>query len=237
MSRPSPSLAAGLLDVFVAPSSLFRALPDRRWWGWIAFLLISVSMALAIYVFISPMSPEWLVEQQLQQMASQMSDAQLEQVRPQMVAMAPHTALLSALSGVFFLGLMVVLVGSLYMLLARMATGGPRHGWGAWLRFTTWTQMPGVAFALGLLVLALVSGGADQPLSMMGYASLNNLVLDLPAGHRWYNLASNLNLFSLWSLALAVIGFRIWTGAGTGRAAVLALLPWVLVYGIWALLA
>src|SRR5690606_33669876 len=52
MSRPSPSLAAGLLDVFVAPASLFRALPDRRWWGWIAFALISVSMAVAMYVFI-----------------------------------------------------------------------------------------------------------------------------------------------------------------------------------------
>ena len=237
MSRPSPSLAAGLLDVFVAPASLFRALPDRRWWGWIAFALISVSMAVAMYVFISPMSPEWIVEQQLQQMGAQMSDAEIEQIRPQLVSMAPHAALFSALGGVFFLGLIVVLVGSIYMLLARMATSGRKHGWGAWLRFTTWTQMPSVAFALGLLVLALVSGGPDQPMSMMGYASLNNLVLDLPPGHRWYNLALNLNLFTLWSLVLAVIGFRIWTGATTGRAAVLALLPWVLVYGIWALLA
>ena|SRR5690554_3289180 len=235
MSRPSPTLAAGLLDLFVAPASLFRVLPDRRWWGWAAFLLIAVSIAVAIYVFVSPMSPEWIVDQQVQQMGDRMSDADIERIRPQLVSMAPHTAVFSALGAVFFLGLIVLLVGSAYMLLSRLATSGPKHGWGTWLRFTTWTQLPGVVYAIGLLVLALVSGGPDQPLGMMGYASLNNLVLDLPPDHRWYNLAVNLDLFTLWSLVLAVIGFRIWTGASTARSVVLGLLPWVLIFGIWAL--
>jgi len=235
MSRPSPTLAAGLLDLFVAPASLFRVLPDRRWWGWAAFLLIAVSIAVAIYVFVSPMSPEWIVDQQVQQMGDRMSDADIERIRPQLVSMAPHTAVFSALGAVFFLGLIVLLVGSAYMLLSRLATSGPKRGWGTWLRFTTWTQLPGVVYAIGLLVLALVSGGPDQPLGMMGYASLNNLVLDLPPDHRWYNLAVNLDLFTLWSLVLAVIGFRIWTGASTARSVVLGLLPWVLIFGIWAL--
>lgn len=234
MSRPSPSLAAGLLDLFVAPASLFRALPDRRWWGWAAFILIAVSIAVATYVFFSPMSPEWIVEQQIQQMGDRMSEADIERIRPQLVSMAPHTAIFSALGGVFFLGLLVLLVGSVYMLLSRVATSGPKRGWGAWLRFTTWTQLPGVAYAIGLLVMTLVAGSPDQSMEMMGYASLN-AVLGLPPGHRWYNLAVNLGLFTIWSMALSVIGFRIWTGASVARSVVLGLLPWVLVYGIWAL--
>ena len=236
MSRPSPNLAAGLLDIFVAPASLFRALPDGRWWGWAAFALIAAAAAISTYAFIGPMTPEWIVEQQILQMGDRLSDPELERIRPQLETMAPHTAAFSAIGAVATTGLLVVLVGSLYMLLARLATSGPRRGWGMWLRFTTWTQLPMVAYSLGLIVLALIAGSPDQSMGLIGYASLNNLVLDLPPGHRWYNLASGLSLFTLWSLVLAAIGMRSWTGASTVRSALLAVLPWVLVFGVWALI-
>lgn len=236
MPRPSPTLAAGLFDLFVAPGSLFAALPDRRWWGWAAFVLLTVGITASIFTFVSPMSTEWLVEQQIQQMSERMSDAEIERVRPHLVSMAPHTAVFGTLGGVIFTGMAIVLVGSLYTAMTRLAGSGPKHGWGTWLRFTTWTQLPQLVAALGLIVLALVASSPDQPMGLMGYASLNNLLLDLPPGHRWYNLATNLSLFTLWSLVLAAIGMRIWTGASAVRATLLAITPWALVFGIWALI-
>lgn len=235
MSRPSPSLAAGLLDLFVAPASLFQALPDRRWWGWAAFALIAVATAVSMFVFVGPMSDDWIVEQQIQQMASSMSEQDIERIRPQLESMAPHTATFSAIGGVFMLGLLILLAGSLYMLLARLATSGPKRGWAAWIRLTTWTQLPLVASALGLILLTLIASTPDQPMGMMGYASLNNLLLDLPPGHRWYNLALNINLFTLWSVVLAAIGIRTWTNTSWAKAGLIAALPWVLVFGVWAL--
>ncbi|MCD9008045.1 YIP1 family protein [Luteimonas sp. XNQY3] len=237
MSRPSPNLASGLIDLFLAPASLFETLPTRRFWGWGAFLLTAAVTVVAMLVFIGPMSPEWIVEQQVLQMGERMSDTELAQVRPQLLAMAPHTPLISAIGGVFMTALLVVLLGSVYMLLERVATRGPRHGWGQWLRLTVWTQLPQVLYALGLIALALIASTPDQPLSQLGYASLNGLVLDLPPGHRWFNWASNLGLFQLWSIGLAAVGFRVWTRASWGRAAGLAALPWGLVFGVWALFA
>lgn len=238
----SQGFASGLIDLFLAPAALFRALPDRRFWGWGAFLLTGAVTALAMLVFIGPMSPDWIVDQQMLQMGERMSAQELAQARPQLLAMAPHTATFSAIGAIFMGGLLVVLVGSLYMLFERVASSGlarrrPRHGWGQWLRLTAWTQLPQVPYALGLIALALLAQSPDQPLAQLGYASLNNLVLDLPPGHRWCNLASNLGLFQLWSIALAAVGFRVWTGAAWGRATLLAALPWVLVFVIWALLA
>ncbi|MCD9027632.1 YIP1 family protein [Luteimonas sp. BDR2-5] len=235
MSRPSSSFTSGLIDLFLAPVSLFEALPTRRFWGWGAFLLTSAITVVALYVFITPMSPEWIVEQQVQQMGARMSGQELAQVRPQLLAMAPYTAPISAIGGVFASGLLVVLLGSVYMLLERLATRGPRHGWGQWLRFTVWTQLPQVLYALGLIALALLAQAPDQPLTQLGYASLNGLVLDLPPGHRWANWASNLGLFQLWSIVLAAVGIRVWTQASWARAAALAALPWILVFGVWAL--
>lgn len=237
MSRPSPSPAAGLLDLFVAQASLFQALPDRRWWGWAAFVLIAIATAVSMFVFVGPMSSEWIVEQQVQQMAGSMSEQEIERIRPQLESMAPHTALFSAIGGVSMLGLLILVVGSLYMLMARLATSGPKRGWAAWIRLTTWTQLPLLASALGLILITLIASTPDQPMAMLGYASLNNLVLDLPPGHRWYNLALNLNLFTLWSVVLAAIGIRTWTDASWGKSTGIAALPWVLVYGGWAVLS
>ena len=235
MSRPSPNFASGLIDLFLAPASLFEALPARRFWGWGAFLLTAAVTVAAMLVFIGPMSPEWIVEQQILQMGERMSDNELAQVRPQLVAMAPHTVWISAIGGIFTSGLLVVLVGSAYMLLERAATRGPRHGWGQWLRLTVWSQLPQLLYALGLIAIALLAASPDQPLAQLGYASLNGLVLDLPPGHRWFTWASNLGLFQLWSIGLAAVGFRVWTQAAWGRATLLAALPWLLVFGVWAL--
>ncbi|MET0329227.1 MAG: YIP1 family protein [Luteimonas sp.] len=238
MSRPSPNFASGLIDVFVAPASVFGALPARRFWGWSAFALIAATTVLATFVFIGPMSPEWIVEQQILQMGSRMSDQELAQARPQLLAMASHTAVISAIGGVLMSGLLIVLLGSVYMLLERVATRGDvRHRWSQWLRLTTWAQLPQMLYAIGLIALALLASTPDQPLALMGYASLNGLVLDLPPDHRWFNWASNLGVFQVWSIVLAAVGFRVWTQASWVRAAGLAALPWILVFGVWALLA
>jgi hypothetical protein len=38
----------------------------------------------------------------------------------------------------------------------------------------------------------------------------------------------------VWSIALAVLGLKAWTGRSTGACVTVAVLPYVLVYGIWA---
>lgn len=237
MSPPTPGFAQGLLDLFVSPGSVLPALRSRRGWGWAAFGLIALALAASSYAFISPMSPEWIVEQQLLQLGERVSDADADRMRPQLLAMAPYAATFSAISAVAMTGLLIVLAGSLTQGLARMLTPAPHAGWGAWLRLTTWTQLPQLAYALGLVLVLLVSGQDALPMAAMGYASLNTLLLDLPPGHRWYTLALGVNLFTLWSHVLAVLGVRAWTGAGWLRSAVIALAPWAVVYAVWAVLA
>lgn len=232
MSRPSPNFGTGLIDLFLAPASLFDALRGRRWWGLAAFALILVAHVVSTFMFIGPMSDEWIVEQQIQQMP-QFSEQEIEAVRPQLLAMAPHAALFGVISSIFMLGLVIGLFGSLYLLLTRIA-GGERHGWVAWLRLTTWTQLPLLLFAIGLIVLTLIASTPDQPMGLAGYSSLNNLVLNLPPGHPWYTWALSLNLFYLWSILLAAIGIRRWTGTGWLRAGLIAAAPYVLVFGLWA---
>jgi hypothetical protein len=50
----------------------------------------------------------------------------------------------------------------------------------------------------------------------------------------WFGFATNLDLSSVWSIALAVLGLKAWTGRSTAACVTVAVLPYAVVYGIWA---
>ena len=229
---PSTSLPRSLLDAAVAPGSALSALRSARGWGWAAFALIVLTQTAALFAFFGPMSPEWLVDQQMARMG-ELSPSEEPAVRASITSMADNYALIAVVGGAVTLALMMPLLGLVYFL-ANRVTAGTRHGFVAWTRFATWTQLPLLVASLGLIVLTLVSRQPDLPLSAAQYASLNALVLRLPIGHAWFNWAEQLNVFSLWSIVLASIGMRVWTGLGWAASVLVGALPWLLVFGIWA---
>lgn len=230
----SSSLPRGLLDAVVAPGSSFAALRTARGWGWAAFALIVLTQTIALYAFFGPMSPEWLVEEQMMRMGD-ISPTDEAAIRSTLESMAGHYALIAAAGAAITVALLMPLLGLFYFV-ANRVTSGTRHGFVAWTRFATWTQLPLVIASLGLIALTLVSTQPDLPLSAAQFASLNALALNLSADHVWFNWAEQLNVFALWSAILAAIGVRNWVGVAWGVAALVGVLPWVLVFGIWALL-
>src|SRR3546814_14352237 len=96
MSQPSKNLAAALSDIFLAPSSLFSALPSHRSWTWTALASLAATQIIAVYAFFGPMSAEWIVEQQLA--VANLSANEAEAARPTLIAMAPNIAPISAAS-------------------------------------------------------------------------------------------------------------------------------------------
>jgi hypothetical protein len=52
--------------------------------------------------------------------------------------------------------------------------------------------------------------------------------------HPWASLVGSVDLTMLWSIALAVIGLKAWTGRPTSTCVTVAVLPYVIVYGLWA---
>jgi hypothetical protein len=72
---------------------------------------------------------------------------------------------------------------------------------------------------------------APEDLDMV---SLNYLMLHLPASNPWTSFASSVDLVSLWCIVLATIGLKTWTGRPTATCVTVALLPYLIVYGLWA---
>ncbi|RVU40606.1 YIP1 family protein [Rheinheimera riviphila] len=225
------AIRTSLLDIFIAPSQAFANL---RGSGGNLLLLIGQMLltALAFYLFYQGMSPEWLVEQQLLQ-AGDLTPAEIEQTRAVMAQTAPYTAIIAAVSGPLMLLLMNAILAGYLHLISKMS-GDFRYQ--DWFGFSVWSQMPMQLNAIALILLVLFADSPNLPLATANYASLNQLLLQLPIGAPFYTWAEAFSLFMLWQIAVTAVGLKQWCNFSTVKAALFAALPTVLIFGIWALL-
>jgi hypothetical protein len=227
------ALRTVLIDPFLAPAEAFRAVRERpASSGW-ALLAIGGVAALSVYALLGGASPEWIVSQQLLEVGELKPD-ELAVTRNALLEVAPYAVHLGAVSQLLVLPIFCALLAAVYLLAERLL-GRSRQRYAAWFALAALSMMPLVVNALGLIVLSLLQSG-DKPLQLANYASLNALVLGLAPGERGQGLAAALNLYYLWSIALAAIGSRAYTAYSWGRCVLLAALPYLALFGVWAAL-
>ncbi|MEE2000374.1 YIP1 family protein [Alkalimonas sp. MEB108] len=227
----SKSAAHGLVDIFVAPKQLFNALPDKKGWSWLAFLLIIFITALGMWWFYAGMSPEWIVEQQLAAVAHNMTPAEIEESRALMGHMADKTGIFAVGGTLVMTPIMLAIMAGYLMLVGNP---GQKRSYGDWYAMAVWSNMPGILNMLGLMVLVLVSSNPNMPLTAVNYLSVNQLLLGLEPGQAWYNWAEQLNLIYLWITALFAVGLRSWSGYSVAKSSLLAAIPLLVIFGLWA---
>ncbi|KKO46931.1 hypothetical protein WG68_03050 [Arsukibacterium ikkense] len=227
----SKNVGQALVDIFVAPKQVFTALPEKKSWSWIALLLIIVVSTVSIWWFFAGMSPEWIVEQQLASVAHTMTPAEIEQSRAVMGQMADKTGIIAIGGTVIVTPILLALVAAYLMLVGNP---GQKRPYGDWYAMAVWSYMPYVINMLGLMILILLSSDPNMLLNTANYLSLNQLLLGLETTHSWYNWAENLNLIYLWITALFAIGLHSWSGYSAAKSSILAALPLLVIFGLWA---
>jgi hypothetical protein len=128
--------------------------------------------------------------------------------------------------------LLALAVSALYYLVASKVIG-VAIGYGKWFGFSVWTGVPRL-LTLPLSALQIVTSHGRLAPEDLNMVSLNYLLFHLPLSHPWASLLGSLDLSSFWSIVLAVIGLKAWTGRPTGTCVTVALLPYVIIYGLWA---
>jgi hypothetical protein len=123
-------------------------------------------------------------------------------------------------------------LNALYYLIAGKMLGSSVT-YGKWFGFTVWASVPGLLKLplMGLQILTSHGQLAPEDLNMV---SLNYLLFHLPLTNPWASLAGSIDLTLFWSLALAILGLKAWTGRSTGTCVVVAALPYLVIYALWA---
>ena len=145
------------------------------------------------------------------------------------------------ISGIGIVGVLIVipiilLLTSVYYLLAAKVIGNDL-GFGKWFAFSTWSAVPTLLGIPLMAVQILMSSNGQLAPEALNPLTLNTLVFHLPATSPWAGLLNAINIPSLWAAVVAIIGYKVWTAKSTLTSVIVVLLPLVVIYGGWAVIA
>jgi hypothetical protein len=226
-----------IVDALVAPTSLFNQFKAAKKWSWLALALVMVVTFFSTLVFFDNMSIEWLIDQQLLE-AGELSVSELEGAKAIIEQTAQYTGLISATFSVISLLVINAIFAGYYLLIGKftknkIANKNDTFVFSDWYSFSIWSHMPLLINTLGFSLLFLTAATNDLPLSIINYASLNQLFLGLTPEHHLYLWAESLNLFYIWSIFIATIGLKKCANLSLSKAAMIAELPYLIIFGFW----
>ncbi len=232
MTTTATATPMTLIDVFVAPQSLFDQLKSAKKYSYLALALLIAVTAGGIYGFFDGMSTDWIVQQQMLHVDA--SGAEKDAAEQFVRDAAPHTGTLGAVM-VVIMTLITTAIYAGYFALAHKAGGANKQPltYGDWFSVGAWSQMPMLLSAIGFIALFTTAASPDLSMSLPNYASLNQLVTGFVPGDALFNWAETLNLFYIWSIALVSIAFKRLSDMSVVKSVVLSVAPYVVVFGLW----
>lgn len=213
------------ISMIAHPRAAFDRL-QRQPSFWLPLVLLTLGTMGLLGAYAQSVDLAWLNHQMLGDDPD--LPAGLEMSRGQLLG----TSVLVALIGI---PLMRLLEAGYYHLAAQLFS--LKQEFRHWMALACWSSLP--------LLLPLAASGAMLALSgdtqllqeQLNVLSINELFLQLPTTHRWHSLLSSLTVLHPWAWWLAACGVQVWTGRSWSFALGVALLPWVLVYGVWAMVS
>lgn len=214
--------------IFTAPAEAFRTLPPRYSWFMPFLAVLGLSLAAWVFYYLR-VDIAWLADHQVNLMGKDLTEEEAESARGMLgrgfqLTMAIVTVL--------------VLVPGSYVLQALYfnavgAMQGDNKGFRQWFSFVSWTSLPTVLALLAMIAYVVASGDrlATEELNLL---SVDGLLLRLPAESPWKVMLSSISITTFWSIVLMILGYRLWVGASLVKSAVIVLVPYLLVYGVWA---
>jgi hypothetical protein len=214
-------------NVILEPTPTFARIKERTH-GWLPLLLTIVSSLVVMLWWVNSTDFVWLREHVMMGQA----DAKPE-IRAAMEHSLTPTFLMWSTGLATVLGTPVLFAAAaLYYFLAGKVMGAS-IGFGKWFGFAAWVSVPRL-LVLPLSALQILTSHGRVAMEDLSMVSLNYLVFHLPPSSPWAGLLYSIDLPAIWTVVLSVIGLRVWTGCSTGACVTAALVPWVIVYGLWA---
>lgn len=231
MSENSYTAFNAMADIIASPAKAFGQIKQHTSWLWWP-LLISIGLAVGTFAYYySWVDFSWLVEETIRGLPDESRAESADAVRE---FMKPGQTMWIAVISIFVMTLLIYTIQAVYFHLANKMTSGAEIRFGQWFGFSVWVSFVGVFGTLAALAVIVMADSNQLASTSLQPLSLNALIVHASPGEPWATWASSLSLISLWTMFLSALGFGIWTGSSTVKSWVVALLPWVLIFGIWA---
>jgi len=198
-----------VVDTFIAPTKTFTDIRRSASW-WLPWLLMAISSLVLVYVVDKKLGMEKVVENQMA--LSPKQSAKLDQLPPDQRA-AQMEGVVKLNRTISFAYPVLALV--IAVIMAAVLMGTFNFGFGAELTFnqclavTLYSWLPGILKAL-IAMLVVGIGGAEGFTFQNPVASNLSGLVD-PSSPFLYSVATSLDVFTIWTLVLAGIGYSCLT--------------------------
>jgi hypothetical protein len=214
-------------NVILEPTPTFGRLKAKTN-AWLPLVVLIVLSLGIMFWWVSTTDFDWLRAHMLASQPNAKPEARAAMAK----FMTPTTMLITTSASAVLGTLLIAAVTALYYLLAGKLLGSD-IGYGKWFGFSVWTSVPRL-LTVPLSALQIMTSHGQVGLEDLNMASLNYLVFHLPLTNPWAGLLGGIDLTMFWSLALATLGLKAWTGRPASTCALVALLPYLLIYGLYA---
>src|ERR1700676_5563216 len=216
-----------IVNTFIAPSKPFTDLRRNASW-WAPFLLMIVVSSALVYTAGQKIGFRKIMENQMQaQPKSQerLDKLPADQREQQLERGAKFTETISYVFPVITLIIWLIIATALYATFKFAAGAGVSFK--VSLAIVIYAALPLMLKSL-LAMLSLVAGMSPDSFSFQNPVATNPGYFMNPAGNVFlYSVASSIDIFMIWTLALTAIGFTCVSKVKTGTA-------YAIVFGWWA---
>lgn len=222
-----------MVDIVASPGRALDEVRQHTSWLWWP-LLVSMLLGVVLFIFYyNWVDFPWLVDETIRQLPAENRAEAADGVRQ---FMQPDRSTWMTVAAIVVMTLIIYTIQATYLHLANKLVTGAEVSFGGWFSFTTWANFVNVFGTLAAFAMILMADSNQLSTQALTALSINSLLLHASPGDAWFTWANSLTLIHFWMLFLMCIGFARWTNTALVKSTVIVLLPWVLIFGIWALM-
>lgn len=229
VASPQPAAEPGqwqtIGDTLLAPATAMERLARRPQFALVLALLTLVSAGLT-FIAVRQGVMEQTIRRKMESSSrfQQLPARQRDQVIDQTLAWTRYTQWLGAVAGP---AVIVLLVSGVCLLMTHLAAGG-RVRFRQMFAVAAHAWLPNsLQYLIAIPILLAKDPAAVDFENLVPMANLG-WVFSREEAPKLYRVASSLDLFSLWALALLALGMGRLTGKGAGASFGMVLVPWIL---------
>jgi hypothetical protein len=232
VSTPEPlSQGARIVNTFIAPSKTFTDLRRSAQW-WLPFLLATIVGWALVYIAEQKIGTQRMVENSLQ--ARPKAEAQYEKATPEQRQMQVKVSGIAYYIAIPLITLIIWLVMSALQFGTLKFVADAHISYSQTLAVVVYAGLP-MALRNVLAIISVLAGVNPDGFTLNNPVATNPAYFMNPADHPfWYFIASQVDVFLLWALALTAIGFATTGKVKTGTSFVIVIAWWAVITLIFA---
>ena len=222
-----------MVDIVAAPGRALDAVKPHTSWLWWP-LLISVLLTCAAFTYyFSWVDFDWLVDETIAGLPAENRAEAADGVR---AFMTPTMSTVTTCLAIVIITFVIYCIQAAYLHVATKLATSAEVRYGQWFNFSAWTAFVNVIGAIAIFMVIFLADNNRLGQDELSPFSMNSLFIHARMGDPWFNWGNSLSLVNIWILFLMSMGYARWTGSSIIKSTVIAVLPWALIFGVWAVL-